>query len=133
MSVNRALSHRENRSIQVERIHGGAARCWGLVACDAGESRIHVPFPVEFTDRPNFVYGAELLPPAALIAQVWPTMSAMVTKWDRKLCTGVVEHFTGMHLIIVLTGPPIPWAPKAMLHWQVTGPSIVGAVPEDTE
>ena len=130
-NIARALDTYNDRNAQAEALRGGLMRAWGLVLVEYGESQVDIPFPVEFTDRPFMSASTgELLAPVRLTAGSYPVISAMVTGWTTRLASGVVDHYIGCRLAVVFTGNA---SQKALLHWEATGPGLVGGSPDEED
>jgi hypothetical protein len=85
-----------------------------------GEAAVDIPFPVRFTERPIFTFGAELDENQAAVIGNYPTVSGFVGSWVvvGRVVGGFDGYYVGARLLIVLTGEPdmisfFDWAMEA--------------------
>ena len=90
---------------------------------DSAEASVDLPFPVVFTEKPVFTYGAELGENHRALAGQYPTMSACVVLWDT---VGAVEgategRYVGCTVATVSTGQA---GQIIVLHYSFEGKAI---------
>lgn len=77
-----------------------------VMSIGAGELAIDIPFPVNFTERPLFTFGAEMEDNHRAVLGSYPTVSAVVVTWNK---SGEVEgafdgYYLGATIVVRTTG-----------------------------
>jgi len=109
----------------------------GLIRCtgpnidgkdgDGVETEIDILFPVEFTQRPSVVFGAELAADSSFTAGMIPIVNPILLSWNT-VTRGVEQHYQGARIGIVVTGGPV--GTKCIVNWVISGQALVGANPD---
>lgn len=89
----------------------------------AAEASVDLPFPVLFTEKPVFTYGAELDDNHRPLAGSYPTLAAVVARWDTiGRIQGVTDgRFKGATVVTVTTGQA---GQHIWLHYSFEGKAI---------
>lgn len=89
----------------------------------ASEASTDIDFPVVFTEKPVFTFGAELGDNHRARAGVYPTVSAVVVRWDTQgEIAGATEgRFAGATVASVTTGQA---GQVIVLHYSFEGKAI---------
>lgn len=85
-------------TVKVTRVTGR------FLVVGTGEVAVDLPFPVVFSERPNFGHGAELDEAFSAVAGTYPTGTATVVGWTRQDPDVSEFRYTGCRLAIVTTG-----------------------------
>lgn len=98
----------ESRRTQIERLRKVQGGIFDLTVyvpmdnnTDRGEVLVDVRFPLTFTERPIPSFGAELEHNQSPVAGFFPTVSAVVTRWEKP---EFVEQYTGAKVAVMVTG-----------------------------
>lgn len=112
-----------NRDVRAaEHVIKGRTKVLGV-----GEATVEVRFPVVYLEAPTFTFGGELAEGSILSPGEFPTVSAIVSRWqvdepDLDLFGQTMRiHYRGATLAIVTTGPADT---DVYLHWTFTGRAI---------
>ena len=112
-----------NREVRAaEHVIKGRTKVLGV-----GETTVEVRFPVIYLETPTFTFGGELAEGSSLTAGQFPTVSAVVSRWnvdepDLELFGQTMRiHYRGAILAIVTTGPTNT---DVYLHWAFTGRAL---------
>lgn len=122
----------ETRRDDITRVRGmevKVTRVTGYVLLSHGddvtsaEASIELPFPVVFSEKPVFTYGAELDTNHRPVAEAYPTLNACVVNWD---VVGEVEgategRYVGATVVTVTTGTA---GQSIWLHYSFEGKAI---------
>jgi hypothetical protein len=109
-------------TVKVTRVSG-----YVLVVHDTdvttAEASVDLTFPVVFTEKPVFTFGAELADNHRPLAGSYPTMSAVVSLWETVgEVTGATEgRYVGATVVTVSTGQA---AQNIWLHYSFEGKAI---------
>lgn len=109
-------------TVKVTRVSGYVLLVHG-VDITAAEGSVDIPFPVVFTEKPVFTFGAELDDNHRPLAGVFPTLAAVVARWQVVgRVEGVTEgRFKGATVVTVSTGQA---AQNIWLHYSFEGKAI---------
>ena len=117
----------DNRRIEVARIDNAGSQWFHLTGeiniQGAGAATASVLFPVFFTEKPRFSFGAELAPCDTYTVGNMPTCSVVVLNWDLAARLDGSQLFKGATFCVVTTGP----ADQNMIaHWHMEGVGLRG-------
>jgi hypothetical protein len=112
-----------NRDVRAaEHVIKGRTKVLGV-----GEATVEVKFPAIYLEAPTFTFGGELAEGSVLAPGRFPTISAVVSRWDvhepdLELFGQTMRiHYRGAILAIVTTGPSDT---DLYLHWTFTGRAL---------
>lgn len=109
-------------TVKVTRVTGYVLLVHEIDVASA-EASVDIPFPVVFTEKPVFTYGAELATNHRALAGSFPTLNAVVARWTTKgEVVGATEgRFTGANVVTVTSGQG---GQNIWLHYSFEGKAI---------
>lgn len=109
-------------TVKVTRVTGYVLLVHDAEVANA-EASVDITFPVVFTEKPVFTYGAELATNHRALAGSFPTLNAVVVRWTVKgAVAGASDgRFTGATVVTYTTGQA---GQNIWLHYSFEGKAI---------
>jgi len=101
-----------NQEVQIHRVSGRQ------LMDGVGEALFDINFPVTFMEIPSFSFGGELDGNLAPVQGEFPTISAIVVKWNTVEKIPGHFHYKGATLCVVTTGTT---GHRIWIHWHMEG------------
>ena len=118
-SIPAAFDKQRSNQERIENAEAQWFHCTGEIQVyRAGASTVSVLFPVFYTDKPRFSYGAELSPGDSYETGNMPTCSVVVLSWDQRLREDGTVVYAGATFCIVTSGQT---EQSMIAHWHMEG------------
>ena len=87
----------------------------------AGEGKVDVVFPVMFTEKPMFTFGAEIPDGQTIASGAYPTISACVAEWKMLERPPITRLYYGCSVLVVVGGYQ---SQKLLVHWNLEATAL---------